>query len=226
MSDSYPNVPPPCGHDHGRNEIPPRSYREGAQCKTRSKSCQIDKTVRKGRSDFGCSQIETERNPIHLANLWRPNCSRYEPIARKRHEPQGGRKRKAISLRSQATIENIEAYEKKIEQIRKKNAALTKSLDGQRKELISFLSCPITMEIMKDPVIAADDHTYERIAIQMWLNSKDTSPTTNLPLDNKLLRPNYTIRYLIQNLSLMISVLFQFLSCSTASSSKFSASSE
>lgn len=33
--------------------------------------------------------------------------------------------------------------------------------------------CPITMEIMVDPVIAMDGHTYERVAIENWLQVND-----------------------------------------------------
>jgi hypothetical protein len=42
--------------------------------------------------------------------------------------------------------------------------------------------CPITMEVMRDPVIAADGHTYEREAIENWLRrGHRTSPQINLP---------------------------------------------
>lgn len=37
-------------------------------------------------------------------------------------------------------------------------------------------SCPITRELMRDPVIAADGHTYDREAIEMWFRNHDTSP--------------------------------------------------
>jgi hypothetical protein len=37
--------------------------------------------------------------------------------------------------------------------------------DGEFDEIV----CPITLRIMQDPVIAADDHTYERSAIQEWI---------------------------------------------------------
>ena len=37
-------------------------------------------------------------------------------------------------------------------------------------------SCPITRELMRDPVIAADGHTYDREAIEMWLRNHNTSP--------------------------------------------------
>ncbi len=33
------------------------------------------------------------------------------------------------------------------------------------------------MEIMRDPVIAADGHTYERVEIESWFANNRTSPT-------------------------------------------------
>lgn len=37
-------------------------------------------------------------------------------------------------------------------------------------------NCPITYDIMEDPVVASDGHTYERTAIERWLAEKRTSP--------------------------------------------------
>ena len=37
----------------------------------------------------------------------------------------------------------------------------------------SELVCPITRELMVDPVIAADEHTYERAAITTWLRTNN-----------------------------------------------------
>lgn len=54
--------------------------------------------------------------------------------------------------------------------------------------------CPITNEIMQEPVIAADGYTYEKEAIQTWLVRRQTSPVTNLPLTNKDLIPNHTLK--------------------------------
>ncbi|KAL0030823.1 hypothetical protein WJX77_008253 [Trebouxia sp. C0004] len=39
-----------------------------------------------------------------------------------------------------------------------------------------LLCCPITQELMVDPVIAADGHTYERDAFEKWLLRSSTSP--------------------------------------------------
>nr|XP_058954855.1 WD repeat, SAM and U-box domain-containing protein 1-like isoform X1 [Pocillopora verrucosa] len=59
--------------------------------------------------------------------------------------------------------------------------------------------CPITREIMTDPVIAADGYTYERASIDEWLTSgRLTSPMTNAPLKNSSLTPNRMLFMLIQ----------------------------
>ena len=58
--------------------------------------------------------------------------------------------------------------------------------------------CPITQKLIEDPVFAADGHTYEKIAIQEWFEKHDTSPITNLKLENKNLIPNYAIKSCIQ----------------------------
>ena len=44
----------------------------------------------------------------------------------------------------------------------------------------------------------ADGHTYERSAIEQWLETHNTSPTTGLELDNKQLIPNHSLRSLIR----------------------------
>jgi len=70
---------------------------------------------------------------------------------------------------------------------------LSKDKAGQIPE--EFI-CPITGELFYDPVIAADQHTYEKTAISAWLTSKDTSPLTDAKLDNKDLIPNIVIKKL------------------------------
>ena len=54
--------------------------------------------------------------------------------------------------------------------------------------------CPITQEIMDDPVIAVDGHTYDRIAIEEWFTHKRVSPKTNVQLDSIALLPNHLIK--------------------------------
>lgn len=63
------------------------------------------------------------------------------------------------------------------------------------------LLCPITCEVMRDPVVAADGFSYEKSAILTWIgNGKCTSPMTNEPLDDLNVRPNRTLALLIMRL--------------------------
>ena len=54
--------------------------------------------------------------------------------------------------------------------------------------------CPITYELMEDPVVCADGHTYERAAVTEWLATHDRSPKCNTVLEHKFLIPNHSMR--------------------------------
>ena len=58
--------------------------------------------------------------------------------------------------------------------------------------------CPITTEVMSDPVMAADGHAYERTAIERWLATKSTSPMTGEELGNTGLFPSHILRRMIR----------------------------
>jgi len=59
------------------------------------------------------------------------------------------------------------------------------------------LRCPITLVLIRDPVVAEDGHTYERQAIETWIQQNGTSPLTNQPLSLRELRPNYIMKRMI-----------------------------
>ena len=61
------------------------------------------------------------------------------------------------------------------------------------------LYCPISQEIMTDPVICSDGTTYQREHIQRWLSDHNTSPLTGLPLDSLQLTPNLILRTIISD---------------------------
>ena len=58
--------------------------------------------------------------------------------------------------------------------------------------------CPISYEVMEDPVLLEDGHTYDRKSIESWLASHSTSPMTNTRLSSKALSPNYALRAAIE----------------------------
>lgn len=53
---------------------------------------------------------------------------------------------------------------------------------------------------MKEPVVAADGHTYERAAIEKWLMVSDLSPVTKFPLPHKALTPNFILASLMDGM--------------------------
>lgn len=65
-----------------------------------------------------------------------------------------------------------------------------------RLEELRAQPCPITGEVMLDPVITMDGYTYERAAIETWFQSSDRSPMTNLSISATLV-PNIAIRQVI-----------------------------
>ncbi|PON63127.1 Coatomer beta subunit [Parasponia andersonii] len=67
-------------------------------------------------------------------------------------------------------------------------------------EVPPFFLCPISLEIMKDPVIVSTGITYDRESIEKWLFSgkNETCPVTKQPIPDSELTPNHTLRRLIQ----------------------------
>ncbi|KAJ0976666.1 hypothetical protein J5N97_012140 [Dioscorea zingiberensis] len=68
-------------------------------------------------------------------------------------------------------------------------------------EVPHYFICPISLQIMKDPVITISGITYERESIERWLftDHNTTCPLTNQPLPHDShLTPNHTLRRLIQ----------------------------
>lgn len=64
----------------------------------------------------------------------------------------------------------------------------------------SIFLCPITHDVMTDPVVSADGYTYERSAIARWFSSSRNSPVTGQPLPHSELVPNHSVRTLLKTL--------------------------
>ena len=59
---------------------------------------------------------------------------------------------------------------------------------------IDAFRCPITQEMMKNPVMASDGHSYEENAIRAWYDQELTSPMTR-----EALQPNFTRNHALRN---------------------------
>ncbi|KAK9051286.1 hypothetical protein SSX86_027913 [Deinandra increscens subsp. villosa] len=74
-------------------------------------------------------------------------------------------------------------------------------MDCDDLENISHHFCPISLQIMKDPVTVATDITYDRDSIQRWQShgQNNTCPVTNQPLPTTVdFTPNHNLCRLIQ----------------------------
>ena len=69
---------------------------------------------------------------------------------------------------------------------------------GVREDLLGDapeeLLCPLTHELMVDPVMTQGGHTYERVVIERWLTTHNTDPLTGAVLHDLTLRPNVLVR--------------------------------
>ncbi|KAJ4950723.1 hypothetical protein NE237_027555 [Protea cynaroides] len=73
------------------------------------------------------------------------------------------------------------------------------SLGSQALEPLQSFYCPITREVMVDPVETSTGQTFERNAIQKWFaEGKTNCPLTMTLLDTSILRPNKTLRLSIE----------------------------
>ena len=61
-------------------------------------------------------------------------------------------------------------------------------------EIPNEVYCPITGEIMTNPVITPKGHSYEKNAILQWLKTKKTSPLTGEYLSADLLSENRALK--------------------------------
>ncbi|KAJ6797364.1 putative E3 ubiquitin-protein ligase PUB23 [Iris pallida] len=68
-------------------------------------------------------------------------------------------------------------------------------------EIPPYFICPISLQIMKDPVILSSGVSYDRSSIDRWLSAYQhrSCPVTNQPLADRTLTPNTTLLNLINS---------------------------
>lgn len=72
------------------------------------------------------------------------------------------------------------------------------SLSSLRTSLENTLTCPITFEMINDPVLGEDGNTYENEFIREWISSHGTSPMTQEQMSDDL-RPNRMVKSVINS---------------------------
>jgi hypothetical protein len=94
----------------------------------------------------------------------------------------------ARSLYPNINLQSHDTPEQNVSEPRRGKSAL---LSGS--EPHTLFICPITQDIMVDPVVADDGYTYERAAIETWFMERLTSPLTNMAVKGMLI-PNHLLK--------------------------------
>lgn len=81
-----------------------------------------------------------------------------------------------------------------IEDMRLKAEAKNREMRTIQTEPPNAFTCPITQGLIRDAVVCADGHSYSETDIEMWLELNNTSPLTNLTLEDQRLIPNHALR--------------------------------
>ncbi|WOL02501.1 U-box domain-containing protein 9 [Canna indica] len=117
---------------------------------------------------------------------------------------------RAISVEDDERIETYEEASRVL--VALKDATLTGNRGSDEKQRVALLNneridsdavpehfrCPISSELMRDPVVLASGQTYDRPFIQEWLNSGNrTCPQTQQVLPHTILIPNNLVRGMI-----------------------------
>jgi len=99
-----------------------------------------------------------------------------------------------------STMENREQQQQHIAELvdRRKRARLQLiepvAEDDANDDIPKAFQCPITREVMFDPVLDSEGNTYERAALLTWLSDHHTSPVSRQPLSQRTITPNNALR--------------------------------
>ncbi|KAF8009724.1 hypothetical protein BT93_J0651 [Corymbia citriodora subsp. variegata] len=79
-----------------------------------------------------------------------------------------------------------------------RNSDLSSSSQMTVSNLPDEFRCPISLDLMRDPVIVSSGHTYDRTSIAQWINSgHHTCPKSGQRLIHMALIPNYALKSLV-----------------------------
>ena len=108
---------------------------------------------------------------------------------------QSGREIEGLSVEELKQIQS-----KNEENVRRLQHVIVQREARTEVALLDQYNCPLTLDLMEDPVFASDGYTYERTAIEKVIQVAKAekrlpkSPKTNLPLEHMNLTPNRDIK--------------------------------
>lgn len=93
---------------------------------------------------------------------------------------------------------NGQAFDRQFSKLSSFNFKPGNRISGQMSVPPEELRCPISLQLMYDPVIISSGQTYERVCIEKWFSDGHTTcPKTQQKLPHLSLTPNYCVKGLI-----------------------------
>ncbi|KAL5537322.1 hypothetical protein UlMin_044719 [Ulmus minor] len=93
---------------------------------------------------------------------------------------------------------NGQAFERQLSKLGSFNFKSNHRRSGQMPLPPEELRCPISLQLMYDPVVIASGQTYERICIEKWFSDgHNTCPKTRQNLSHLSLTPNFCVKALV-----------------------------
>jgi hypothetical protein len=160
-------------------------------------------------------KLELSKAEQEAYNIWQLGNQRIESIVSNKSNIDIGDLRNA---RRQAEKQPEKTQEKSEKQTEK-----TQEKQSDKVTIPEEFFCPITNEIMTDPVITPQGTSFEKSAIVDWLSRNSTCPMTREPLQANQLIPNRSLKDLIEKWQTQTSIN-QTTASSTSSSTLTSAS--
>jgi len=102
------------------------------------------------------------------------------------------------SLEDGITGGHCHVFDRQLSKLSSFNFKSSNRESGQMLVLPEELRCPISLQLMIDPVIIASGQTYERVCIEKWFRDGHTTcPKTQQKLSHLSLTPNYCVKGLV-----------------------------
>lgn len=140
---------------------------------------------------------------IDIADLTQESLDLHEMVSASDGDPGGRFEKMSILLKKIKDFMLTENPEIGLSSKEQSHPRTGGKVSAGKKDIASLhipedFRCPISLDLMKDPVIVSTGQTYERAFIEKWLaDGHSTCPKTQQVLTSKILTPNYVLRSLI-----------------------------
>jgi hypothetical protein len=109
---------------------------------------------------------------------------------------------KIKNSKNSAELDGINAFSELVNHMLDKHVEAKKVHSINGVPIPADFCCPLSLELMSDPVILESGQTYERVFIRKWFDlGYNVCPKTHQTLRHTNLIPNYTVKQLIENWS-------------------------